>query len=181
MSEAARPAFGMIGEFGTADDVLSATRQLKPTGVTRWDVYGPAPIEEIETTIATGGSRWLTLIMLIAAIVGACLGYFIQYWGSVINYPINVGGRPYNGWPGFVPMAWEVCALFTVFFGFFGFLLFCRLPRLHHPIFAAPGFERATQDRFFLCVEAADARYDPESLRGILEHAGAIRVDEIPS
>ena len=181
MSEHAPAPFGILSEFRSADEVLGATQQLRPTGVTRWDVYGPAPIEEIERTVPASRGHWLTLIMLIAAITGACLGYFIQYWASVIDYPINVGGRPLNGWPGFVPMAWEVCALFTVYFGFFAFLLFCRLPRLHHPIFAAPGFERATQDRFFICIEAADAHYDPERLRGILERAGAIRVDEIAS
>ena len=76
-------------------------------------------------------------------------------------------------------MAWEVCALFTVYFGFFGFLVFCRLPRLHHPVFNATGFERATQDRFFLCIEASDAEYDPERLRKLLERQGALRVEAV--
>lgn len=179
MSERGAPIYGMLGEFRSAEEVVGAARRLKSNGFTRWDVYGPAPIDEIDEIVPTRRGLYVTIIMAFAAVTGAALGYFIQYWDAVVNYPINVGGRPYNSWPGFVPVAWEVCALFTVFFGYFAFLLFCRLPRLHHPIFTVPGFERATQDRFFVCVETGDKHYEAERIRWIFERYGALRVSEI--
>ena len=179
MSDEAAPIYGTIAEFRSSADVIGAARRLKSNGFTHWDVYGPAPIEEIDALVPTRRGLYVTLVMAAAAVAGACLGYFIQYWDAVISYPINVGGRPYNSWPGFVPVAWEVCALFTVYFGFFAFALFCRLSRLYHPIFAAPGFERASQDRFFVCVEATDQRYEGERLRWIFERYNALRVSEI--
>ena len=176
---ASAAAYGIIGEFRGAEDVVGVARGLRSAGFTRWEVYGPAPIEEIEQLVPTRRGFYITLVMVIAAIVGACLGYFIQYWAHVTSYPLNVGGRPYNSWPGFVPTAWEVCALFTVYFGFFAFVVACRLTRLDHPLFAAPGFERATQDRFFVCVESSDQRYEAERLRQFFERHGALGVSEV--
>jgi ActD protein len=178
----ARPAiYGLIGEFRTAEEAAAVARELRAAGFARWDVYGPAPLEDIERATPTRRGIVITAIMFGAAIAGACWGYFLQYWDAVIDYPINVGGRPLNGWPGFIPSAWEICALFTVYFGFFAFLLTCRLPRLHQPIFAAPRFERATQDRFFVCVEAADAQYDSGRVREIFARHGAIETSEVPA
>lgn len=181
MSDEAAPTYGMVAEFPSSADLISAARRLKSNGFTAWDVYGPAPIAEIEEIVPTRRGRYITAIMVAAAIAGAVLGYFIQYWAHVINYPLNVGGRPYNGWPGFVPVAWEVCALFTVYAGFFAFVIFCRLSRLYHPIFSAPSFGRASQDRFFLCVEAADPHYEAKRLRWLFDRYGAVCVDEVTS
>src|SRR5690242_7726585 len=144
--------YGLIGEFRAPEDAVAVARELRELGFTRFDIYGPAPLEELEHAVPTQRGIAVTLVMFAAAIAGAVWGYFIQYWGAVIDYPINVGGRPLNGWSGFVPSAWEICALFTVYFGFFAFLAACRLPRPYHPVFAAPRFDRATQDRFFIGV-----------------------------
>lgn len=173
--------YGLIGEFRTAEEAAAVARALREAGFVRWDVYGPAPLEDIEHATPTRRGIFITAIMFAAAIAGAFWGYFLQYWDAVINYPINVGGRPLNGWPGFIPSAWEICALFTVYFGFFAFLATCRLPRLHHPIFAAPRFERATQDRFFVCVEAADAQYDAGRVREIFARHSVIEASEVPA
>lgn len=156
-------------------------RELREAGFMHWDVYGPAPLEDIVRATPNRRGIVITAVMFAAALVGACWGYFLQYWDAVIAFPINVGGRPLNGWPGFVPSAWEICALFTVYFGFFAFLATCRLPRLHHPIFAAPRFERATQDRFFVCVEAADAQYDAGRLHEIFARHAVIETSEVPA
>lgn len=173
-------SYGLIGEFRTSEAAAAVARELQEAGFVRWDVYGPAPLEDIGRATPTRRGRVITAIMFAGAIAGACWGYFLQYWDAVIDFPINVGGRPLNGWPGFVPSAWEICALFTVYFGFFAFLGTCRLPRLHQPIFAAPRFERATQDRFFVCVEAADAKYDAARLREIFAGHGVIETSEVP-
>jgi hypothetical protein len=178
----AQPEFyGLMGEFPTSDEAAAVARELRGTGFTRWDVYGPAPLENIEHATPTRRGIVITAVMFVAAIVGAVWGYFIQYWDAVIDFPINVGGRPLNGWPGFVPSAWEISALFTVYFGFFAFLVTCRLPRLHQPIFAARHFERATQDRFFVCVEAADPQYDGTRVREIFARHGVIEASEVPA
>jgi len=142
MSDESASIYGMVAEFPTTADVIAAAKRLKSSGFTEWDVYGPAPIAEIEEIVPTRRGLSITVIMVAAAVAGAVLGYFIQYWAHVINYPLNVGGRPYHGWPGFVPVAWEVCALFTVYAGFFAFLASCRLSKLYHPIFSARSEER---------------------------------------
>lgn len=168
----------LIAEFRTAREVGAAARELRERGFRRWDLYGPAPIDELIELVPTRRGRRLTALMVAAAIAGALIGYFMQYW-SALAYPINVGGRPYNGWPGFVPSAWEVCALFVVYAGFFGFFVACRLPRLADPLFAVPGFERASQDHFFICMEPVDARPVAEGLRALFERHGAVRVTEV--
>lgn len=175
----ARQAYGVVAEFGSTEAVIAAARALRNDGIELWEIYGPAPIEEIGREVSTRRGRVITAVMVLAAVVGACVGYFFQYWGAVLDYPLNVGGRPYNSWPGFVPTAWEICAVFTVYFGFFAFFVSCGLSRLYHPIFAAPGFERASQDRFFLSIEAADKRYDAKRLHALLVREGAIQVSEV--
>ena len=173
--------YGLVGEFRTPEDAVAVARELREADFTRWDLYAPAPLEDLEDAVPTRRGVIVTAVMFAAAIAGACWGYFIQYWDAVIGFPINVGGRPLNGWPGFVPSAWEICALFTVYFGFFAFLATTRLPRLHHPIFAAPRFDRASQDRFFVGVEAADERYDASRVREIFARHGLVEAAEISS
>ena len=110
---------------------------------------------------------------------GALIGYLVQYWAEAVSYPINVGGRPYNSWPAFIVSTFEMTVLCALAAGFFAFLLGCRLPRLYHPIFAAPGFERASEDRFVLYVGASD--HSSGHVRRILERHGAERVEEVPA
>jgi hypothetical protein len=105
----------------------------------------------------------------------------VQYWAEAVSYPLNVGGRPYNSWPAFIVSTFEMAVLCALAAGFFGFLLGCRLPLLYRPIFAAPGFERASEDRFVLYVGAGDPSFEPGPVRRILERHGAERVEEVPA
>lgn len=105
----------------------------------------------------------------------------MQYWAEAVSYPLNVGGRPYNSWPAFIVSTFEMAVLCALAAGFFGFLLGCRLPLLYRPIFAAPGFERASEDRFVLYVGAGDPSFEPGLVRRILERHGAERVEEVPA
>jgi hypothetical protein len=171
--------YGTVGEFSAAEQVIGAARQLQSDGFRHWDIYGPAPIEEIEERVPSRRGIYITAVMVVAAIVGACVGYFFQYWDAVLSFPINVGGHPFNSWPGFIPSAWEICAVFTVYSGFFAFWASCGLSRLDHPLFAAPNFERASQDRFFICVEATAENYDSRRIRDVFGRHGALRVSEI--
>jgi hypothetical protein len=179
MSTGSQQAFGIVGEFATGSATLGAARGLREAGVERWDVFSPAPLEGMDELMPSRRPLYLTAVMFAAALLGACLGYFVQWDNTVLDYPINVAGHPYNGWPGFIPSAWEICALFTVYAGFLAFMISCRLPRLYHPIFATPDFARASQDRFFICVEAQDRNYDRERLQKLFRDHGAIDIREI--
>lgn len=179
MSEASAKPYGVVAEFLRPADVVTVARELRHGGVRRMDVYSPTPIDEIDEIVAPRPRRSLALIMFFGGCIGAVLCYFLQYYAAVIGYRLDIGGRPYNSWPAFVPSAWEVCALFTVYAGFFAFFLYCRLPLLSHPIFSAPGFERASQDRFFVCVEADDPHYDVERLSRLFAQGNAVRVTEL--
>ncbi len=119
--------------------------------------------------------------MAAAGIVGAGSMWFLQYYGAAINYPINVGGRPHDSWAAFVPSAWEICALVTIYAGFVAFLAACRLPRPYHPVFAVPNFARGSQDRFFLSLEVEDDRANVERARQILTNDGAVNITEMPA
>lgn len=178
-SESGASLYGVVAEFQRPEDVIAAARRLRAGGYRRFDAFAPAPLEELDEIVVPRPRIHLVLIMFLGGALGAFLCYFMEYYAAVMNYPINVGGRPYNSWPAFVPICWEICALFTVFAGFFAFFLFCRLPRLCHPIFDTPGFERASQDRFFLCVEARDTWFSAERVRAIFEQYGALRISEV--
>lgn len=178
MSE--RGLFGVVGSFASADALTEATRQLRSLGFRELEAYTPYPVEGLDEVLRPGHRIWLPLVIGIGALFGAVWGYFIQYWDEALNYPINVGGRPYNSWPAFIVGDFEFTVLCAIAAGFFGLLAFCRLPRLYHPIFAAPEFERASVDRFFLCVEACDPSFEPQRIRRIFERHGAERVAELP-
>jgi len=179
MSE--RKLFGLVGSFASAEAATEAARQLRSVGLREIEAYTPYPVEGLAELLHPDRRIWLPLVIALGALFGAVWGYFIQYWGEALNYPINVGGRPYNSWPAFIVGDFEFTVLCAMAAGFFGLLAFCRLPRLYHPIFAATEFERASVDRYLLCVEARDPSFEPRRIRRILERHGAERVAEVPA
>jgi hypothetical protein len=178
MSE--RRLYGFAGSFATAGAVTDAVRQLRSLGFREIEAYTPYPVEGLDELLRPGRRHfWLPLVIGIGALFGVVWGYFIQYWDEVLNYPINVGGRPHNSWPAFTVGAFEFTVLCAMAAAFFGLLAFCRLPRLYHPIFAVPEFERASVDRFFLCVEARDPSFQLERIRGVFLRHGAEHIAEV--
>jgi hypothetical protein len=174
-----RRRFGIIGEFGTPEAVRNAAEQLRQSGFRAFEAYTPYPVEGLDRIVSPGPKRFLPLLMFAASILGAGWGYWIQYWDEALNYPINVGGRPYNSWPAFIVGAFEFMLLVTVAAGFFGMLAASRLPQLYHPIFEAKAFERASIDRFVICAEATDPAFDAASIRALFEQFGAERIEEV--
>lgn len=170
---------GVVGAFASPEALTQAARQLRSLGFREVEAYTPYPVEGLDELLRPGRRTWLPLAIFIGAVLGAVWGYFIQAWDEVLNYPINVGGRPYNSWPAFMVGTFELTVLFAMAAGFFALLLSCRLPRLHHPIFSADEFERASVDRFFLCVGARDPSFEPRHIRRIFERHGAERVAEV--
>jgi hypothetical protein len=177
MSE--RGLFALTGSFASPDALTEAARQLRSMGFRDVEAYTPYPVEGLDQVLRPGRRMWLPLVIFLGAVFGAGWGYFIQYWDEALNYPINVGGRPYNSWPAFTVGTFEFMVLCAIAAGFFGLLVFCRLPRLYHPIFSAVEFERASVDRFVLCVEARDPSFEPQRIRRIFERNGAESVAEV--
>jgi hypothetical protein len=174
-------SYGMMAEFTSPEAIVEAARRLRVNGFRRMDAFTPAPVEGLDEALHPGHLPLLPVIIFFGGFLGAVAGYFIQYWAAVINYPLNVGGRPFNSWPAFGVSNFEIMVLFAMAAAFFGFFLFCRLPRLCHPVFNAPDFDRASQDRYFLCIEASDPHYEVDRLRRLVEHYGAVRVSEVPT
>jgi len=150
---------GVMAEFLTAEGVLQATRRAWQAGYREMDAYTPYPVEGLAICLGMKQTRIPALVFW-GGLAGAGAGFLMQFYSSAVDYPLNAGGRPYNSWPAFIPIAFEVLVLVAALSAFLGTLFLNGLPRPHHPVFNVPGFERSSQDRFFLCIEATDPRFD---------------------
>ena len=142
------------------------------------DAYSPFPIDELAEAIGFHKTR-LPLIVLIGGIIGCLGGFYLQYWASVIDYPLNIGGRPLNSWPMFIPVTFELTILLAALSAVLGLLALNGLPMPYHPVFNVERFQLATSNRFFLCIEAADPKFDDEATRRFLESVGSQGVYEV--
>jgi hypothetical protein len=171
--------FGLMAEFETVDALFAATRRARQAGYRDMDAYTPYAVEGLAEELGESKSR-IPLVVLIGGLVGASAGFLMQYWSMAIDYPFNAGGRPLNSWPAFIPVAFEMMILVASFSAFLSMLFMNDLPRPHHPLFNVPQFARASQDRFFLCIEATDPQFDPqrtlEFLSGAESHLGIVEV-----
>ncbi len=171
--------FGVIAVFDTPAAIKDAAARLRERGFRALEAYTPYPVEGLGQIVHPGPRLFLPLLIFAGAVLGAAGGYWIQYWDEAVNYPLNVGGRPYNSWPAFIVSTFEIMVLFAVTAGFFGLIAKSRLTRLYHPIFEAKGFERASRDRFVICVEARDPRFDAASIRDVFRELGAREIEEV--
>ena len=156
------PIYGLMAEFHSPETLVDAARRASEEGFRRMDAYTPFPIEGLSDAIGVQRSQ-MPLIVLIGGLIGCIGGFFLQYWVAVLYYPINVGGRPLNSWPSFIPVTFELTILIAALSAFFGVLALNGLPMPYHPVFNVPQFELASRNRFFLCIEAADAKFDRDS------------------
>ncbi|KAA0574515.1 DUF3341 domain-containing protein [Azospirillum sp. Sh1] len=171
---------GTLAAFDSPDAMLETLRHLRQEGFTRLEVYSPYAVEEVDDLLGRK-PRALPLIIVAAGTLGAVGGFLLQYWGMVLSYPLNIGGRPLNSWPAFSTTTFELAALAILLVGFLAFCAFCRLPRLYDPIFDAPGFEHASQDRFLIWIAEREGRDDGELLQRLLPHREGVRIDEVPA
>jgi hypothetical protein len=160
MTEPARQApFALMAEFHSSRELLHAIRESRKAGYREIEAYTPYPIEEVWEELGHHRS-WLPLIVLIGGIIGCLSGFFLQYWSSVINYPINVGGRPLNSWVAFIPVTFETTILFAAGAAVLGMFALNQLPMPYHPVFNVERFALASRDRYFLAIGTWDSHFD---------------------
>jgi hypothetical protein len=160
--------YGLMAEFESAADLLAAARRAFEEGYRRMDAYSPFPVHGLAEALGFERTR-VPLLVLIGGLAGGIGGYYLQYWISVIDYPLNVGGRPFHSWPAFIPVTFELTVLAAALAAVLGMLALNGLPRPYHPVFNVPAFAQATRNRFFLCIEAADPRFDASRTKRFLE------------
>lgn len=170
--------YGLLAEFREPSDIVVAARRVHAEGYRRVDAYTPYPMEEVLDALHLHHSH-VPKIVLAGGIVGMLAGFGLEYWISVIAYPLNIGGRPFNSWPAFVVPAFETTVLFAALSAVFGMLALNGLPQPYHPVFNVPSFAAASRDRFFLCLEAKDEKFDAETTKKLLRDLGAAEVSEV--
>jgi len=174
----APPLYGVIAEFETPGDLVHAARKVYEAGYRRINGYSPYPIEELSEAIGFTHTS-LPLIVFIGGVLGGLAGFGMQYWMEVINYPLNVGGKPFNSWPAFIPITFECTVLAAAFSAVLGMLILNKLPQPYHPVFNAPNFALATRDRFFLAVEANDPKFEHDRVVSLLQSLNALEVSDV--
>ncbi len=170
--------YGLMAEFEEPTAIVLAARRAHEAGYRKMDAYTPFPIEELDHALAIGHTR-LPLIVLIGGLVGCVGGFVLCYWVSTSVYPLNIGGRPLNSWPAFIPVTFECTILLAALAAVLGMLALNGLPQPYHPVFNVPSFEQASRNRFFLLIEAGDPKFDQDSTREFLESLGPLEVSDV--
>ncbi len=170
--------YGLLAEFDTPAALYHACEKVRDAGYAAWDAYSPFPVHGLEKAMGLKRSvvPWIVAIM---GFSGAGLGFLMQWWMSAVDYPLIISAKPYNSYPAFVPVTFELGILLGSFGAVFGMLGLNRLPQLYHSLFNAERFSKVTDDGFFIAIEARDPNYDPVRTRKLLEEAGAVAVEEV--
>jgi hypothetical protein len=174
---AARP-YGLLAQFASAHALRAACEQVREARFTRWDAHSPYPVHGLDRAMGLSRSRvpWVSLVLGLA---GAALAMFFQWWASAVDYPLVISGKPLFSYPAFTPITFEVGVLGGVLGALFGMLGMNRLPQHYHALFRSARFERATDDGFFISVEADDPCFDLAATRALLVAAGATQVETV--
>ncbi len=170
--------FCIAAEFDHEDKLLEACATTRDAGFKNFEAYSPFPVHGLREAI--GFKRpILPWVIFAGGLVGLTAGFSLCYWVSAIELPYNIGGRPLNSWPSFIPVTFEVTVLVSALTTVIGMFAFNGLPRPNHPIFNHPNFERASQDRFFLTIESEDPKFEPEATTAFLRGLNPLDVTEV--
>jgi hypothetical protein len=172
------PIYGLMAEFDNPTALVNAARSARERGYRQMDAYSPYPMEELSDVLHLHRNR-LPLIVLAGGILGGLTGFLLQYYITVIYFPINIGGRPLNSWPAYIVITFELTILFGALSAVLGLLALCNLPMPYHPVFNVPRFALASRNRFFLCIESTDPLFDHEKTAEFLESMGPREVSEV--
>lgn len=166
---------GLMAEFETATELVNACTRAREAGYRDMDAYSPIPVEELHHAIGFPSTK-LPLMVLIGGLLGGTGGFSLEYWVSTMAYPLNIGGKPLVSWPMFIPVTFECTILGAALTAVFGMFALNKLPQPYHPVFNNPRFAMASRNRFFLCLEATDEKFDLVGTRQFLESLGAREV-----
>ena len=169
---------GLMAEFETPTALVKAAERARLEGYRQMDAYSPIPIEELSDALGVRRTR-LPMLVLAGGILGGIGGYSLEYWSQAIAYPMNIGGRPYHSWPHFIPVTFETTVLGAALAAFVGMWVLNKLPMPYHPVFNVPAFARASLDRFFLCIETTDPKFDRHVTQKFLESLHPVGVSEV--
>ena len=172
--------YGVMAEYRSPSDLVAAAEKAHEAGYRVMDAFSPFPIEELSEVICEHRPSKVARICLTGGILGALSGWFIAYWTSTIDYPLNIGGKPFNSWPAFIPVIFECTILFAAFSAGIGMLVLNRLPQPYHPVFNIDSFrEKVSREGYFLCIEATDGKYHRDATREFLASTGAVEVHDV--
>ena len=171
---------GAMAEFDTPEDLLSAAERAYAEGYRRMDAYAPMPVAGLAEAIGYR-KNYVALAVLLGGIFGCSGGYFLLWWITVIAYPHNVGGRPLHSWPSYIPITFECMILIASLTALISMLAMNGLPKPYHPVFNVPAFDRASIDKFFLCIESSDPKFRIDDTLGFLRGTGAKEVSVVPA
>jgi hypothetical protein len=170
--------YGLMAEFATPEEIVHAAENAYSSGYRKMDAYSPMPVHGLDEAIGFR-KNYVPLVVLIGAILGAAAGYGLCVFMVAVPYVHNVGARPIISWPAFIPVTFETTVLFASLFAVVGMILMNGLPRPYHPVFNAPRFDRASHDRFFLCIEASDPKFHIDETRAFLQGLNPFEVTEV--
>ena len=170
--------YGLLAEFHSPEEIVKAAEAVHAAGYRKVDAYTPYPMEDVLDALHLHKTH-VPKLALAGGLLGLAGGWALQYWASVIEYPMNIGGRPYHSWVSFIPPAYETTILFAAFSAVIGMIALNGLPQPYHPVFNAPRFERASQDAFFLAIEASDPKFDASATRQFLSSLKAREVVQL--
>ncbi|MCS0616858.1 DUF3341 domain-containing protein [Massilia kyonggiensis] len=172
--------YGLLAEFPSADALCAAARHARDNGYTRVEAYSPFAIEGLGDIVGAD-KGWIAPLTLLGGILGGAGTYFLQWYAAVVDYPINIGGRPPHSWPAFIPATFEITILGAAAAAVLAMLVLNGLPRLYHPLFEVEEFELASRNRFFLCLPARDPVFAPGPARDLLEGLHPLLLREVPA
>jgi hypothetical protein len=170
--------YGLVARFASPEALLAAARETRDAGYIATDAHTPIPVHGLAEALGMKRCR-LAGLVLAGGTLGCLGGLYLQYWISAVAYPINVGGRPYFSWPAFIPVVFECTILGAALTTIFGMLALNKLPQPYHPVFNTPDFDRASNDGFFLAIEAADPQFDRQKTRAFLQALHPMAVHEV--
>lgn len=171
--------YGVVAEFNDPQSLLDAANSVREAGYTSTDAFSPFPIHGLAEAVGFHKSR-LSMIVLTMGILGGLGGFFMQWYANVVSYPLNIGGKPYNSWPAWIPITFECVILLAALGAVFGMLALNGLPMPYHPMFNLRRFDSASRDKFFLVIQARDPKFRLEETRRLLESLGPREVTDVP-
>src|ERR1019366_2998737 len=174
--------YGIIAEFSSPADLTGAAEAARDAGYTQMDAFSPFPIHNLHEAVGmkSTGLSSMSALVLIGGIIGGIGGFFMCWYANVISYPLNIGGKPFNSWPAWIPITFECAILLAAFAAVFGMLALNSLPMPYHPVFNVKRFDQASRDKFFLVIQARDPKFDLDTVWKFLEALHPREVVDVP-